>query len=322
MRHFIAHIAVACGASLLLNLPAPAQNYPMKPVRIMAASAGTSSDIFSRHLALGLSGQWGQTVMVENRPGASAMMPAEIASRAMPDGYTLLMGELGSLASAISLFKIKYDPVKDFAPITLFATAPLVLIAHPSVGPADLRELMAYVKKHPGTINYASGSNGSPGHLTSVLLSQLAGLDMVHVPYKGAGAATLAVVAGHVQITCLNTTVVMHQIKAGRVKAYALFARNRVAALPEVPTATEAGMGGLEAAQWLGVLAPARTPAAIVDKLNRDIIQILNTPALREVMLAQGAEAIPGTPEEFSAFIKSEIAKWKRVITLAGVRVD
>jgi len=307
---------ILCGAN------AHAQNYPTKPVRIIAAAPGSGGDVFSRQLAPHLSERLRRPVVVENRPGANSTIAATLAARATPDGYTLYMGDVASLATAVSLYKVTYDPTRDFAPITLVATTPQVLVAHTSVPAMNLRELIAHAKKHPGTIKYASGSTGTPGHLTSALLAQLARIDMVHVPYKGGGAALMAVVAREVEIASLSTTVGMPQIKAGRVKALTVAAKSRVAALPDVPTASEAGLPGFESSAWFGMLAPAHTSSTIVDRLNRDVVDILQTSALQAWLLAQGAEGITTTPREFAGFIKAEIAKWSRVIEVSGARIE
>ena len=306
----------------LCVLSAHAQNYPTKPVRIIAAAAGAGADIFSRQLAPTLSERLHQPVVVENRPGASSTIAASSGARATPDGYTLYMGDIASLATAVSLHKITYDPIRDFAPITLVAATPLILVAHPALPAMNLRELAAHAKKHPGMIRYASGSTGSPGHLTSALFAQLAQVDLIHVPYKGGGAALMAVLTREVEIASISATVGMPQIKAGKVKALAVAAKNRLSALPEVLTGPEAGLPGFESAAWFGIVAPARTPSIIVERLNRDIVEIMQTPAMQASLLAQGAEAMTTSAQEFLGFIKSEIAKWKRVIEVSGARLE
>jgi tripartite-type tricarboxylate transporter receptor subunit TctC len=313
--------AVACG--LLPGTTTHAQNYPTKPVRIIAASAGSTGDLLARHLALQLTERWGKQVIVENRSGAGATIASDFAAKAVPDGYTLHIGQLASHAAAVSLYKkLSYDPVKDFAPITLYAHVPLLFVAHPSVPPANLREFIDYAKKRPGMINVSSAGNGTGSHMTTELLKQVTGLNLVHVPYKGSAAALIAVMSGEMQVSSIVVPNALPQVKAGKVKAYAVTSKNRFAGAPDVPTAAEAGLPGFESTAWFGMFAPARTPSDLIGRLNRDMIEVLRTPATQAWILAQGAEPSPGTPGEFAAFIKSETAKWKKVIEVSGTKVD
>jgi tripartite-type tricarboxylate transporter receptor subunit TctC len=317
-------IAILGGVvGLLLISSGRAQDYPTKPVRIIAGAAGTANDILSRHLAQQLTERWGKQVIVDNRPGAGATIAADLAAKAAPDGYTLHIGQLASFAAAVSLYKkLSYDPVKDFAPITLYAESPLALIAHPSMSPASLREFIEYAKKRPGAINYSSASSGTGSHLTTELLNHTAGLKLVHVPYKGSGAAMMALVSGEAQFSSIILPIALPLVKAGKAKAYAITSRKRFAGAPDIPTAAEAGLPGFESTAWFGMFAPARTPQDIVGRLNREIVEILRAPAVRDWLLAQGADPSPSTPEEFAAYIKSETAKWKKVIEVSGARVD
>jgi tripartite-type tricarboxylate transporter receptor subunit TctC len=313
----------AVGVGLLLIAAGHAQNYPTKPVRIIAGAAGTTNDILSRHLAQQLGERWGKQVIVDNRPGAGATIAADLAAKAAPDGYTLHITQVASFAAAVTLYrKLPYDPIKDFAPITLYAETPLMLVAHPSMPPASLREFIDFAKKRPGAINFASASGGTSSHLTTELLNYVAGLKLVHVPYKGSGAAMLALVSGEAQFSSIVIPNALPQVKAGKVKAYAVTSKRRFAGAPDVPTAAEAGLPGFESTAWFGMSAPARTPTDLISRLNREIVEILRAPAVRDWLLAQGAEPLPSTPEEYAAYIKSEIVKWKIVIEVSGARVD
>jgi tripartite-type tricarboxylate transporter receptor subunit TctC len=312
-------------ALLLLGLAgtASAQAYPTKPVRIIAVTAGTTGDLLARHLGQQLNERWGQPVIVENRSGAGATIAADVAARAAPDGYTLHIGQLASFAAAVSLYrKLPYDPVMDFAPITLYAHVPLMFVAHPSVPAANLREFIEYARKRPGAINYSSASNGTGSHLTMEMLKQVAGVKLEHVPYKGSAAALTAVISGEMQVSTIVVPNALPQVKAGKVKAYAITSKSRFAGAPDIPTVAEAGLPGFESTAWFGMLAPARTPRELVSRLNRDMVEILRAPATQGWLLTQGAEPSPGTSEEFAAFIKTETAKWKKVIEVSGAKVD
>lgn len=318
-------IFVTVGVALVL-LPGTSsypQNYPTKPVRIIAGAAGTTNDILVRHLAQQLAERWGKQVIVDNRPGAGATIAAGVAAKAAPDGYTLHITQVASFAAAVTLYrKLPYDPIKDFAPITLYAETPLMLVAHPSMPPASLREFIDFAKRRPGAINFASASGGTASHLATELLNHVAGLKLVHVPYKGSGAAMLALMSGEAQFSSIVIPNVLPQVKAGKVKVYAVTSKRRFAGAPDVPTAAEAGLAGFESTAWFGMSAPSRTPPDLISSLNREIVEILRAPAVRDWMLAQGAEPLPSTPEEYAAFLKSEIAKWKKVIELSGAKVD
>jgi tripartite-type tricarboxylate transporter receptor subunit TctC len=305
------------------TIPATAQAYPTKPVRIIAASTGTSGDLLARYLGQRLSEHWGQPVVIENRSGAGAVIAAEIAAKAAPDGYTVHLGQHGSFAAAPSLYKkLSYDPLKDFAPITHYAHVPLIIVAHPSLAPATVKDLIEYVKARPGAINYSSGGAGGAGHLNFEMMNHAFGLKFVHVPYKGIGAALTAVMSGEVQLSGVPVPVALPQVKAGKVKAYAITSKNRFAGAPDIPTVAEAGFPGFDAVTWFAMFAPARTPADIVRLLNRDMVAIINTPSVRAWLISQGTEPAPGTPEELTAFLKSDIEKWGKVIRAAGIRAE
>ncbi len=310
---------------VMIAAPASAQtpNFPVKPVRIIAASTGTSGDLLARYLGQRLSERWGQPVVIENRSGAGAVIAAEIAAKAAPDGYTVHLGQHGSFAAAPGLYKnLSYDPLRDFAPITLYAHVPFLIVAHPSLPPASMKEFVEYARTRPGAINYSSGGAGGVAHLNFELLNHAAKLKLVHVAYKGIGVATTAVISGEVQITASPVPVALPHVKSGKLKAYASTGRQRYSGAADIPTVAEAGFPGFDATTWFAMFAPARTPADIVRKLNRDMVDIINAPAVRTWLLTQGAEPAPGTPEELTAFLKSEIAKWGNVIRSAGIKAD
>ena len=297
--------------------------YPTKPVRIIAASTGTSGDLLARYLGQRLAERWGQPVVIENRSGAGAVVAAEIAARAAPDGYTLHLGQHGSFAAAPSLYKkLSYDPLKDFAPLTFYAHVPLIIIAHPSLAPGNMKELIEYARARPGAINYSTGGAGGAAHMGFEMMNHSFGLKFVHVPYKGIGAATTAVMSGEVQLSAVPVPVALPQVKAGKVKAYATTGKNRFAGAPDIPTVAEAGFPGFDAATWFAMFAPARTPPDIVRILNRDMVSIIGSPAVRAWLITQGAEPAPGTPEELTAFLKSDIEKWGKVIRAAGIKAE
>jgi tripartite-type tricarboxylate transporter receptor subunit TctC len=322
LRRIRSAVLVAASA-VIAAVPATAQNYPTKPVRIITGSSASLADIIARYIAPRLNERWGQPVVVENRPGAGLTIGTAIAAKSPSDGYTLLMADRTSIASAPSLYQnLAYDPVKDLAPITLVATTPLILIAHPSVPASDLREFIAYVKQLPQGLAHGDGGPGTVNHLAGELMKQLTGADLVPIHYKGTGAAMIGILGGDVKAGFSLPPIALPQLKAGKVKAYVVTSRKRLAGAPDIPTVAEAGLPELESEYWIGMFAPAQTPPAIVEKLNRDFVEILQTPAMRIALLDQGAEPVPGTQQEFAAFIKSETLKWGRVIRTAGLKPE
>lgn len=301
----------------------PAASYPNRPVRLITGSPGSTSDISARFIAQKLSDRWGQQVVVDNRPGAGGIIGAEIGAKAAPDGYTLTVGQIGTHASAQFLFrKLAYDPVKDFAPISLMTNSGIALAVNPSVPAKDLREFVAYAKAKPGSINYGSAGGGTSSQLSGELFNQMTGAKLVHIPYKGAGFALTALVSGETQAAFLSTTTISVQAKAGKVRPLAVLSARRFPAAPDIPSAVEAGFAGLDSSVWFGLFAPAKTPKTIVTKINRDVVAALSLPEAKAMLLAQGAEALPTTPEEFDVFLKKEIAKWGKVIKEAGIKAN
>ncbi len=308
--------------SLLGATVASAQNYPVKPVRIVAPfPPGGGLDLVSRALSQRLSAALGQTVIVDNRSGADGMIGTEQVAKAAPDGYTLLISSTGPMVinPALSL-KMPYDTVKDFAPVTLVVVQPLCLVVHPSLPVKSVKELVALAKAKPGQLNYGSGGIGNGAHLAGELFKLATATDIVHVPYKGAAPAVVDLLAGQVHMMLNSIPVLLPQIRAGKLRALAVGADHRMTILPEIPTMQEAGVASFDANSWYGFFAPAGTPRDIVGKLNIEAAKILRGAEMRDFMAQQGAEAIGNTPEEFSAHIKAELAKWSLAVRTARVQ--
>jgi tripartite-type tricarboxylate transporter receptor subunit TctC len=310
-------------ATMFAAASASAQNYPERSVHIVTGGVGTFHDIVTRQLAQRLSEQWGEAVVVENQGAAALTIGTGTVARAAPDGYTLVMSDRSALAVAPYLYKsVPYDPAKDLAPITLAALAPTMLVAHSSVPATTLAEFLAYAKAQPRGIDFASAGPGTNNHVVMELFKHATGINAVPIHYKGGGASTMAMVSGEVKVGFALVPQVLAQVKAGKLKAYIVTGKRRFPDAPDIPTAAEAGLPGFELEFWIGMLAPARTPAGIVAKLNHDIGEILRKPEMRAVLLAQGAEAAPGTPEEFGAYISGEGLQMKRLIELTGMRAN
>ena len=322
------HARLSIAAALLLALPAAhaaeaGRDYPNRPVRIITGSPGSTSDIVPRFVANKLTPVWGQQIVVDNRPGAGGIIGTEIGAKSAPDGYTLTVGHIGTHAAPQFLFrKLNYDPVKDFAPVTLLTISGIALAVHSSVPATNLKEFIAYAKSKPGGVNYGSAGGGTSSQLSGELFNQMTGAKLTHIPYKGAGFALAALIAGEVQAAFLSTTTASAQVKTGRIKALAVLSPKRFSAAPDVPSAPESGLPGIESNVWFGLFAPAGTPKAIVAKLNRDVVAALTTPEAREALALQGAEASPMTPDEFAAFLKKEIDKWGKVIRESGMKME
>jgi tripartite-type tricarboxylate transporter receptor subunit TctC len=315
--------AVAFVTAILAAAPAAAQNYPVKPVRIVTGGAGTFHDIVTRQLAQRLSERWNQPVVVENQGAAALTIGTGMVARAAADGHTLAMSDRSALAVAPSLYKsLPYDAARDFAPISLAARAPTMLVAHPSVTANTLSEFLAYARQQPGGMHFASAGPGTNNHVAMELLKQAAGVNAVAIHYKGGAASTLAMLSGEVKAGFALVPQVLPHVKSGKMKAYVVTGSERFAGVPDIPTAAEAGLPGFELEFWIGMLAPAGTPPAIIARVNHDVAEILQTPALQATLLAQGARAAPGTPAQFAAYIASESAKMKKLIEWTGMRAD
>jgi tripartite-type tricarboxylate transporter receptor subunit TctC len=286
-------------------------------------SAGSAVDTLARIPAEKLSQIWGQQVVVDNRVGANGIIGTEAAAKAAPDGYTLLLTNDAALATSPALYpKLPYDPLRDFAPITLAASIPVILVAHASQPFTSVKQLIDYAKANPGKLHYASGGNGSAQHVPMEMFKQAAGIDLVHVPYKGLAPAFNDVVAGQVPVMFAGLSNAPQHIKAGRIRALAIGSARRSSAMPDLPTMQEAGVAGFDYSAWAGFLAPAGTPAPIVQKVNADLVRVLAMPDVRDKLVALGFELAPGSPAEFGDMIKREIAKVAKVVKDAGIRVD
>lgn len=316
-------LAAACSALLTLVAGgAAAEDYPVRPVRlIIGFPPGGATDLVARIIAPKLSETLKQQVVIDNRAGANGTIAAELAANATPDGYNLHLGTLGALVISPTITKVAYDPLKDFSTISMAVQLQNMFIVHPTVAAKSIAELIALAKQKPGTLNYASSGLGSPGHLAGELFKTMAKVDMVHIPYKGGGPALTDLVAGHTPVFVSVISTGVPPVKAGRAVALAVTGAKRSPALPDVPTVAETpSLKGYEASNWYGMLAPAETPKPVIDKLNRDIATVLKSPDMRDALLARGIEAMVSTPDEFTAYIKSETAKWNMVIRTANLK--
>jgi tripartite-type tricarboxylate transporter receptor subunit TctC len=302
-------------------LPAAAQTYPNRPIRLVVPSSpGGGTDITGRIVANKLSEQLGQQVVVDNRAGAGTIIGIEIAAKAPPDGYTLLMG-LSTLAINPSMYaKLPYDALRDLAPISLAVLSPNILTVHPSVPAKTVKEFIALAKAKPGTITFGSAGQATSPHLSGELLKVLAKIDIVHVPFKGSGQSVISSISGEIAANFPSVPTAIPYIKAGKLRGLGVTMAKRTAALPDVPSIAEAGVPGYEATQWFGMLAPAGTPRPIIDRLNHEMVKLLKSPEVRDRLIADGTDPAPTTPEEFGAYIKSETEKWTKVIKAAGIK--
>ncbi len=301
-----------------------AQAYPSRPIRFIVPFApGGSTDTLARTLGQKLSAALGQQVVVDNRSGGNGNIGTEIVARAAPDGHSIVLGYIANLGIGPSLYaKLPFDPVRDFAPITQLAVAPNIFVAHPSVPAKSINEFIAYAKANPKKVNFASAAIASLGHLAGELLNTAAGIEMQHVPYKGSGQAVIDLLAGQVQVMFSGMSSVMPHVKAGKLRPLAVTGAQRSPAAPEVPTIAESGFKGFEAAAWYGVLAPAGTPKPIVGRLHAEIVRALKLPDVKERLESVGFELVGSTPEAFGAYIKTEIAKWAKVVKASGVKPE
>jgi tripartite-type tricarboxylate transporter receptor subunit TctC len=316
-----------CAAAIILTTSASAvaaADYPDRPIRLIAPfAAGGPSDIMARLVSQKLNESMGQPLVVDNRAGAGGAVGCEIAAKAAPDGYTLLLGSSGNLSVNPSLYKkLPYDPVKDFQPITQLEAGPQVLVVHPSIAAKSVQELIALAKARPHALSFASGGTGTGNHLASELFKATAGIDIVHVPYKGTGQALTDLVGGQVQMMMSSLLPAIPQIKAGRLRALAVTSTKRTPVLPELPTIAESGMPGFETTSWHGILVPAKTPKAIAARLHDELVKMLAQPEVRARFTSEGIDAIGSTPQEFAAYIHAETVKYANVIKHAGIRAD
>jgi tripartite-type tricarboxylate transporter receptor subunit TctC len=315
VKSFAIAIGVGFGFACALAHAQPAGAYPQKPIRLISPfSPGGGASTVARMIAPDLTEAWGQPVVVDNRPGAGGAIGTEIAARAPADGYTLVMATASTIVINPLVAKAPYDPVRDFAPVVHTATVPLVLVVHPSVPAKTVKELIALSQTPGAKLNYASSGEGTTSHLAAELFKASTHAQMVHVPYKGGGQAIIDLLAGHVQTGFVNILEALPQVNAGRLRALGVSTSKRSQVAPNVPTVAEAGVPGYEVIQWSGVLAPAGVPADVVAKLNREVARILARKDVRQKLLDSGAEPGGGPPAEFAAMIRSEIAKWTKVV--------
>ena len=320
MNRTFALRAVACVCGALIGAVAYAQSYPAKPVRfIVGFPPGGTNDIVARLLAPKLGENLGQQVIVDNRGGANTAIASEMFVRMPPDGYTIMLNAPGH-ATNPALLKLNFNSVTDFAFITLIAESQNLLVVHPSLPARSVKELIAFSKKHPGEINYASSGIGATPHLSGELFQHMTGIKWVHVPYKGGGPAVVGLLSGEVSLNFGNVPTVIRQARAGKLRALAVTGAKRTPAAPDIPTVAESGVPGYEVTTFYGLSAPAKTPRAIIDRLHGDTVRALNSPDIREKLQGLGADPVGNTPEQYTAFIQNEIAKWDKVIKAAGIK--
>lgn len=317
-------IVLSALSALGASAGATAQEYPTKPIRFIVPFApGAGTDMIARTIAQRLNEAWGHPVVVDHRPGGTGAVGSMVVAQAAPDGYTMMMVTSSTHAIAPNLHrKPPYDPVKDFAPVSLAASAPEIVVAHSSVPVASIKDVVALAKAKPGVLNYASSGTGTIGHMTGELFKLVTGANIVHIPYKGAGAAIREVLGGQVQLMFSAPAAVIPHVRSGKLRALAAATRERLPELKEIPTLAELGYPAVEASNWYGVLVPAGTPRAIVDKLNREIVRTMQLPEVKEALFRQGYNATHSTPEQFGKLIRDDLAKWKKVVKASGMELD
>ena len=321
---FAARIALAMAYAAAAGF-ASAQAYPDRPIRLIVPypPGSSTNDILGRALAGRLSAAFGQQVVVDNRSGASGNMGSEMAAKAPPDGYTLLIGVAGPLAVGPAVYKnLGYDPIKDLAPIAMYASVPYILVVNPSVPANNIKELIALAKAKPGQLNFASSGSGGSPHLCGELFKSMAGIDIVHIPYKGAGIAMIDVLSGQIPMICTGATALAAHIKAGRLRPLGVASLKRSAQMPELPTISEQGLAGFEVNSWTGLLAPAKTPEPIIRKLYEAVAKISATDDMKNFLASVGAETALMNPRDFGAYLKVDTARWAKVVKQANLKID
>ena len=321
----LARNAFAAALLFSVSLSTLAQNYPNRPLRIvMPFPAGTSvNDVLGRALAQRLSEPLGQQVIFDNRSGAAGTIGTEIVAKSPPDGYTLLLAVTGPMTIAPFVYpKLGYDTLRDFTPVALVALAPYIIVVHPSVPAKNLKELIALAKAHPGKLRYASAGTGSTPHLCTELFMSMAGINMLHIPYKGGTPAMIDTIAGHTQVSCTSVTNAAPFIKQGKVRGIGVTPLKRSPLLPDLLTLDEQGLKGFDVSQWMGIVAPAKTPQAIVQRLHQDIARVVNSPEYSKFIFQQGAEPALKGPEEFGALIRADLERWCKLVKAIKVTAD
>ena len=299
-----------------------AQEFPNKPVKIYGHGPGSTADYLSRVMAQKLSEKWNQPVIVDNRAGAGGTVPGDLVAKSPADGYTLFMGHAGPMVSSVVLYpNLPYDPVKDLAGISMVATGVTVMMVHPSIPANTVSEFIQYAKKR-NDLNFSSAGNGTISHLSGELFKQVAGVNMMHIPYKSSGAGLTALLANETQVSFLSPVTAAAQLKTGKLKALVVSTSDRFPGLPEIPGSSEAGLTGLDAKLWFGLFVPAKTPKPLIQKLNQDVTEILRRPDVKELFLKQGIQASPSSPESLDDFVKAEIKRWTPIIKNANIQAD
>ncbi|MCC6533011.1 MAG: tripartite tricarboxylate transporter substrate binding protein [Burkholderiales bacterium] len=313
-------VATACAANAYAQ---PQGAYPNRPVRfVVPLAAGGAIDIATRLFAQKLAEALGQQFVIDNRPGAGGIIGADIAAKAPPDGYTLMMGSISHTVLPALHKKLPYDIVQDFAPVSMLVSFPFLLLVHPSIAAKSVPELIALAKAKPGQIHYASGGNGSTAHLSAELFKSMTGINLVHVPYKGTGPALNAFLAGETGVAFYSVSATLAHVKSGRLRALATTGKKRSPSVPDVPTAIEAGVANFETGSWAGTLAPAGTPRPIIVKLHGELMRILALPEAKERIAALDFEPVGSTPEQFAAEIRKEVGRWAKVVKESGAKLD
>ena len=317
-------IALACMCAMTSAATRTSESYPSRPIRLIVPFApGGSNDILARTLAQQLTGRLGQTVVVDNRAGAGGIIGVETVAKATPDGYTLVMGHIGTHAVNPALYKnLPYDAVRDFTPVAPVASSPNILLVHPSVAASNAKELVALARSKPAQLNYASGGIGGSTHLSAELFKMMTRTDFVHIPYKGGGPALTAIIAGEVAMLFNNIVSAIPHVRSGKVRALAITSRQRSPVVPDLPALAEAGVPGYEVVSWYGVLGPAAMPASIVTRLNSTITAVMTADEMRTRLAGEGVDIMKASPAEFADYVTSEMAKWGKVIRQAGIRAD
>ena len=314
---------VMSSAALILMASASAQHYPTRPIRLVVPqSAGGSTDLVARPLAQRVAEAMKGSVVVDNRPGAGSTIGTDIVAKAPPDGHTLL-AVAASFTMSPSLYKkLPFDPVNDFAPISLLSSLPNILVVHPALPVKSVKDLIAHAKAQPGKLNYSSSGMATGTHMSMELLKHMTGVSLAHIPYKGGAPSVTALISGEVQLCFATISTALPQVKTGRLRALAVSSARRAAAVPDVPTIAEAGVPGYDYASWIGLLAPAKTPAAIVTRWHTEVARVMQTPEMKTLLQHEGSEAVGNSPVEFGNIIKSEVERWKTVSKAAGIKAE
>jgi len=318
----VAAAAVLFSSLAMFASSATSQDYPNRPIRLISPfPPGGFNDILSRLVGQKLTEAWGQQVVIDNRPGANMIVGTSVVAKAAPDGYTMVMGAIPHAINP-SLYKLPYDPIKDFTPIVLICSVPNLLVVHPSIPATTVKELVAYAKANPKKLSFGSTGSGSSSHMAGELLKVTAGIDMVHVPYKGAGPALTDLIAGRLQVYIGATISVLPHARAGKLRALGVTTPKRIGSLPDIPTVIEGGVPGFEVSSWYGLIGPAGMAPALVRRIHAEVRRIVELPEIRERLVKDGAEPVNATPEEFAAAIRDDIRKWMHVVKVTGAKPD